>query len=346
MTEHFRARTYPHGVATLSSHADWRLLIVITVAILGLLILLLTLTRPTEAGVLTATPMVIRDGLIVKGSGPTLYLFKRYMLHQIVTPSESQQKLARRVKDDFLRQYSCGEPVNAAGQPLPETVVKDSAVCLAQGPLFISRLSPRWMMLLWLLGLAGLTALMWNGIGWVQQQQKSQLTYLQQGKLYTTQIERLLQANPDRQSGELLNQVNRWQQNLEELVQRLTNLQQNEAVYWDFATIPATIASLEQQAALETNLVLRTQLNQVISQRKNQLEVLEEWQSMLRQAEIQVEMTAALLGTVYSQLLTQQSTTHVTDYRRLTRQVGEEVARLQDYLEALQEVKRPAYEFA
>ncbi len=54
----------------------------------------------------------------------------------------------------------------------------------------------------------------------------------------------------------------------------------------------------------------------------------------------------ALLGTIYSQLLTQQSTSHVTDYQRLTHQAGEEVACLQDYLEALQEVKRPTYEFA
>jgi hypothetical protein len=247
------------------------------------------------------------------------------------------------VEDDFLRQYSCGEPVNSAGQPLREAAAKDGVVCLTQESHFVPPLARGWVMLSWLVGLAGLV---WGSISWLQHHQKSQLTHLQQGKLYTRQIERLLQASPGRQSEELLNQVRRWQQNLEELVQRLIYLRQNEAVYWDYTGIPATIASLEQQMALETNPVLCGQLNQVISQRKSQLAALEEWQSCLRQAEIQVEMTVALLGTIHSQLLTQQSTTHVTDYRRLTHQAGEEVARLQDYLEALQEVKRPAYEFA
>ena len=53
----------------------------------------------------------------------------------------------------------------------------------------------------------------------------------------------------------------------------------------------------------------------------------------------QIERTIAVLGTIYSQLLTYRSTFHVADYQQLADNVAEEVHHLQDYLEALQEVK-------
>ena len=62
---------------------------------------------------------------------------------------------------------------------------------------------------------------------------------------------------------------------------------------------------------------------------------LEQLQTTRRRAEIQIERTAAVLGTIYSQLLTYRSTSRVADYQRLADAVAEEVQRLQDYLEAL-----------
>lgn len=61
--------------------------------------------------------------------------------------------------------------------------------------------------------------------------------------------------------------------------------------------------------------------------------------STIKKAEIQMESTLSLLGTLYSQLLIGQSTNHVADYSRLSNDVDEEVCRLQDQLEALWEVK-------
>jgi hypothetical protein len=60
---------------------------------------------------------------------------------------------------------------------------------------------------------------------------------------------------------------------------------------------------------------------------------------MMKRAEIQIESTLSSLGTIYSQLLTGQSTDHVADYSRLSSEVDEEVRLLQDRLEALEEVK-------
>ena len=73
--------------------------------------------------------------------------------------------------------------------------------------------------------------------------------------------------------------------------------------------------------------------------RKNQLASLQVLQRTIKKAEIQIESTLSLLGTIYSQILIGQSTNHVADYNRLSIDVDEEVHRLQDQLEALWEVK-------
>ena len=89
----------------------------------------------------------------------------------------------------------------------------------------------------------------------------------------------------------------------------------------------------------ETNAGARTELEHTLVNRKNQLAALKRLQGTMRRAEIQIESTLSALGTIYSQLLTGQSTDHVADYSRLSAEVDEEVRTLQDQLEALQEVK-------
>ncbi len=81
------------------------------------------------------------------------------------------------------------------------------------------------------------------------------------------------------------------------------------------------------------------ELARTLSNRKNQLASLERLQNMMKRAEIQIESTLSALGTIYSQILTGQSTNHVADYSRLSTEVDEEVRGLQDHLEALEEVK-------
>jgi hypothetical protein len=69
------------------------------------------------------------------------------------------------------------------------------------------------------------------------------------------------------------------------------------------------------------------------------LVALETLQNTIKRAEIQIESTVSRLGTIYSQLLTSQSTSQVADYSRLAENVDEEVQVLQEQLEALREVK-------
>jgi hypothetical protein len=103
--------------------------------------------------------------------------------------------------------------------------------------------------------------------------------------------------------------------------------------------VPKAIEVLEAQLAYEVDPAICAQLERTLSNRKNQLASLQLLQSTITKAEIQMESTLSLLGTLYSQLLISQSTNHVADYGRLSSDVDEEVRRLQDQLEALWEVK-------
>jgi hypothetical protein len=80
-------------------------------------------------------------------------------------------------------------------------------------------------------------------------------------------------------------------------------------------------------------------LQRTLENRQKQLASLEELKSMMRRAEIQIESTLSQIGTIYSQLRTGQSTDHVADYSRIAEDVDEEVRQLEDYLDALNEVK-------
>ncbi|MCK6630197.1 MAG: hypothetical protein L6R45_34100 [Anaerolineae bacterium] len=98
-------------------------------------------------------------------------------------------------------------------------------------------------------------------------------------------------------------------------------------------------ARLETQLTQENDPQVRGQLERTLTNRRNQLASLERLQNTMKRAEIQIESTLSALGTIYSQLLTGESTDHVADYSRLSAEVDEEVRLLQDRLEALEEVK-------
>lgn len=76
-----------------------------------------------------------------------------------------------------------------------------------------------------------------------------------------------------------------------------------------------------------------------MTSRKNQLAALKRLQGARNRVEIKIESTLSALGTIYSQILTAESTDQIADYSRLSIDVDEEVRTLQDYLEALAEVK-------
>ena len=200
--------------------------------------------------------------------------------------------------------------------------------------------------------LAGAVALVWGiwliwqmfGEDTAEVNHEEQLNvYLDQARLYQAQLNQALEDASNKSNAvhqqRLVAQINIWVEAIQDLVQRIAGLRQDTLICQDMAIVPQAIENLEAQLAGETDAATRAQLERALKNRRNQLTALALLQRTIKQAEIKIENTLSLLGTIYSQILTGQSTNHVADYSRLSAGVDEEVGRLQDQLEALREVK-------
>lgn len=167
--------------------------------------------------------------------------------------------------------------------------------------------------------------------------------HLDKALAYQAQIENLLKATTDANARarlqDLAAQVGEWVEAIEDLVRRIDGFQGNQLIRQDLETVPQAIAKLEVQLTQESDPAIHSQLERTLTNRRNQLASLERLQATMKRGEIQIESTLSALGTIYSQLLTGESTDHVADYSRLSAEVDEEVRLLQDRLEALEEVK-------
>jgi len=167
--------------------------------------------------------------------------------------------------------------------------------------------------------------------------------HLERAKTYRRQIKGFIGATTDARARErlqdLAKQVGAWTEAIEALAQRIDRFERDTVIQQDLESVPQSIAKLEAQLAEETDESTRAELERTLANRQKQRSALEHLQSTMRRAEIKIESTLSSLGTIYSQLLTSQSTDHVADYSRLSADVDEEVRTLQDQLEALEEVK-------
>jgi hypothetical protein len=318
----------------------WGLLLGLSVVILGLLLLWLNLPLQSFRREISSSPVTIREGLIVRGSGPDLYIFKRYRLHPLISPNPTQVAQAQPVSDSFLSQHSLGSPINAQGEPVPGLREDHLALPGATGG---ARTGPIPLLGILLGGVLVVVGGCWLTIqlspGSPPAQQGQLEAYLQQTDRYIQGIEQILKSQPEARQQQLLNQTQQWRGVIEALVQRLACFQQNELIQQDFVAVPEAITTLERQLATPVRSPLQAHLAQALAQRQTQQVVLEQLRTTATQAEMQIELTLSLLGTLYSQLLTNQSSLQLADYSHWLREVDEQVQGLQDYLEALREVK-------
>ncbi len=168
--------------------------------------------------------------------------------------------------------------------------------------------------------------------------------YLTQARDYQSKIEKSVKAGSSdvsapRNSKELLQEIDSLTAAIDDLVERIGNLRRNEVIRRDLQAVPKAIKALEDRLNEENDEAIQAQLQRTLHNRRKQLDSLEALQNTIKRAEIQLESTLSQLGTIYSQLLTGQSTTQVADYSRLAADVDEEVQVLNDYLSALREIK-------
>lgn len=198
----------------------------------------------------------------------------------------------------------------------------------------------------WLVALVGGVWLVWSQLKAkpdVPDEQVRLDSYLQQTLAYKAQLDQAVKTAA--QTGQrahlqaLGGQIDTWTETIQDLVERISKLRQDELIQRDIKAVPAAIADLESRLQRESDPAIRVQLERTLTNRRKQLASLDQLQNTVKRAEIQIESTLSLLGTIYSQILTGQSTSHVADTSRLSADVDEEVRLLQDQLEALREVK-------
>ena len=167
--------------------------------------------------------------------------------------------------------------------------------------------------------------------------------YLDQAASYKTNIDQTIAAATSQAERVRLEQVGRqidaWTEAIVKLAERLSRLRQDEVIRQDMQRVPAAIVDLEKRLAKESDPAIKTQLERTLANRQKQMAALLQLQNTMVRAEMQIESTVSMLGTIYSLILTGQSTSDVADYRELSAEVDEEVKVLEDHLEALREVK-------
>ncbi|MEM7034320.1 MAG: hypothetical protein AAF629_32555 [Chloroflexota bacterium] len=170
--------------------------------------------------------------------------------------------------------------------------------------------------------------------------------HLQKALSYKNQTEDLIQSTQDKATKErlqdLVDQITAWVGTFEDLAHRVEAVKQNTLLQQDMKMVPQAIERLAEQIEKEHDADVKAALERALQNRKTQLGTLERLQRLVDRADIQMENTLASLGTIYSQILTAQSTNQVADYRHLSHEAEEERQALQDHLEALTEVKLQA----
>lgn len=134
-------------------------------------------------------------------------------------------------------------------------------------------------------------------------------------------------------------QFDDWVVAIERMAGRIDAFRMNATVQHDLDAVPKSIAKIEAQLADAQNERMRAQLQHTLDLRQRQLESLRKLEQTIAAADIQMESSVAVLGTIYSQALASQSTNQIVDYSHLTAEAQEQTHALNDYLETLEEVR-------
>lgn len=184
----------------------------------------------------------------------------------------------------------------------------------------------------------------------VRRQRQFESTTPRQDKLmraaeYRRQILDILEALsvglPGNQEQQLPQQLQTWELRIQQLVQQLNRLEQNEILQRDRAALPQSIADLEARLAAATDPELQTDLQETLDNQRTQLAQLTQLQTLLERGDLDIDETLAAMGTIYSQLHLLDTMKADRQYaQRLSNEVGEQVARLNDMLAAMAQVYR------
>jgi len=134
-------------------------------------------------------------------------------------------------------------------------------------------------------------------------------------------------------------QVYDWIANMVQLARRLDTFRSDALIKRDLETVPKEIKQLEARLKLEGNERVRQQMAATLETNRRQNAALQELNSRMQRADLQLDHSLAALGTVYSQLLLIGAKDVDSDRaQRLQDDIQGEVLALQDLVDSLNEV--------
>ena len=134
-------------------------------------------------------------------------------------------------------------------------------------------------------------------------------------------------------------EVTHWLQAVYDLATRVDKFQINQVIKQDLQRVPADIRNLEKKLAQEDSPEVRRQLERTIADKQRHLQTLQNLEDNMERAGYQLDSTISALGTIYSQLLLVGSKDEEGNrVNRLQEEISEQVQRLEDLSEAMEEV--------
>ncbi|RMG88065.1 MAG: hypothetical protein D6712_04390 [Chloroflexi bacterium] len=134
--------------------------------------------------------------------------------------------------------------------------------------------------------------------------------------------------------------VTQWIEYMYRLAEHIDAFEGNDLVERDLKSVPQKIEKVKIRLSREKDEQVRADLERQLEQLEQQRENLEATVNSIKRAEIQLESTLSSLGTVYAQLsLLGSKEVDSGRAQRLRLDIQDEVASLQDTIEAMDEVQ-------
>lgn len=135
--------------------------------------------------------------------------------------------------------------------------------------------------------------------------------------------------------------INAWIAHMYDLALHIDAFEGNEIVERDLKSVPEKIRKVRQRIDIEKDERVRQDLENQLKQLEQQRQNLEATLNSVKRAEIQLESTLASLGTIYAQMsLLGTKEVDSTRAQRLRLEIQDEVASLQDTIEAMDDVQQ------
>lgn len=138
-------------------------------------------------------------------------------------------------------------------------------------------------------------------------------------------------------------EVTHWLQAVFNLAARVDEFYDNKVIKRDLEAVPRMLKDYRRKLEKEDSPEVRRQLEKTIEDSERQLRILESLENSMEKASYQLDSTISSLGTIYSQLLLVSSKDEEgSKVNRLQAEVSEQVQRLEDLTEAMDEVYQGA----